>query len=101
MSDQLFAIIVTVKVEPGRGKDLIPYMINNATCAVRDELGCHQFQVLVDEDEPDTFVYYEVYDNAEALETHRQQPHFLEFGKAAEGLIVDRHVRRLNLIKGL
>jgi autoinducer 2-degrading protein len=94
-----FAIIVTIKIKPGTRDKFLPLILQNAEAAVRDEPGCHQFQVLTGEDDPDTMVFYEVYDNPEALDTHREQPHFKTFIEGTKDMIIDRNVQRCTVIK--
>ena len=56
----MFTIIVTFKLEPGSASAFKPIILENAEASVRDEPGCHQFQVLHDESSPDTIILYEV-----------------------------------------
>jgi len=94
-----FAIFVTIKLKPGSGEAFRPLILDNATAAVRDEPDCHQFQVLTDETDPDTYFFYEVYANAAALDTHREQPHYKRFIDGAKDMIEERSIQRCTLIK--
>ena len=67
-----FAIIVTIKCKPGKGKDFMPIIMENAVAAMRDEPNCHEFRVMTAKDDPDTFFFYEVYTNEAALDSHRR-----------------------------
>lgn len=87
-----FAIIVTIKCKPGKGKDFMPIIMENAVAAMRDEPNCHEFRVMTSKDDPDTFFFYEVYTNEAALESHRQEPHYIKFRDAGADLIADRHI---------
>ena len=93
-----FAILVTIKLAPGKAEEFKPIILANAESAVRDEPNCHQFQVLQSRDDPDTFYFYEVYSNPEDLDSHRQQPHYKRFAEAASALIVKRSIAPANLI---
>lgn len=93
-----FAIFVTITLEPGTSDKFRPYILENAAAAVRDEPDCHQFHVLNDESDPDTYYFYEVYSDAEALETHRKQPHYQKFIEATKPFVKERSIRRCVLI---
>ena len=94
-----FAIFVTIKLKPGMGEAFRPHILENAAAAVLDEPDCHQFQVLTDEDDPDSYRFYEVYSDAAALDTHREQPHYKKFIAATQDMMAERAVVRLSLIK--
>jgi autoinducer 2-degrading protein len=76
MSD--LVLVVTVKVKPGYVDALKPAMLENAAQSVKEET-CYQFDVIVSRDDPNTFIFYEVYKDEQALAAHRQTPHFLAY----------------------
>lgn len=94
-----FAIIVTVKLKPGTGEAFRGHILKNAEASVREEADCHQFQVMTVLDEPDSFVFYEVYTDEAALERHRRQPHFQTYMQATGDMIAERGVKRCSVIK--
>lgn len=71
-------LVVTVKVQPEYRAKLEPAMLENAAQSVREEK-CHQFDVIVSQDDENTFMFYEVYEDEQALADHRQTPHFLSY----------------------
>lgn len=71
-------LVVNVKLAPGHGEDLKLAMLENAANSVKED-GCHQFDVVVSEDDDNSFLFYEVYEDAEALASHRRTPHFLKY----------------------
>jgi len=87
-----FAIFVTIKCKPGKGADFMPIIMENAVAARRDEPNCQEFRVMTAKDDPDTFHFYEVYTNEAALDSHREQPHYLKFRDASADLIEDRQI---------
>ncbi len=93
-----FAIFVTIKLKPGTAEDFRPLIEENAAAAPRDEPDCISFDVLTDEDDPETFFFYEVYTDAEALEKHRDTPHYKKYMDAAGDMIADRSIQRCNLV---
>jgi (4S)-4-hydroxy-5-phosphonooxypentane-2,3-dione isomerase len=93
-----FSILVTIKLKPGMAEEFRRRILKNAEASVREEPDCHQFQVLTAIDEPDTFIFYEVYTDEAALERHRQQPHFLEFIEATRDMVASRSRQRCSVI---
>ena len=71
-------LVVNVRIKPGHGAELKPAMLENAANSVKEE-HCTHFDVVVSEDDENSFLFYEVYKDAEALEAHRKSPHFLEY----------------------
>lgn len=79
------ANIVTVSVDPDVLDQIRPAMLANARNSVEEE-GCYQFDVVVSDDDPTAFLFYEIYKDAEALASHRETPHFLAYWKILEEL---------------
>ncbi len=71
-------LVVNVKIKPGHADALIPAMLENATQSALEET-CYQFDVIVSQDDPNTFMFYEVYKDEQALADHRQTPHYLNY----------------------
>ena len=94
-----FALLVTIRVRPGCEADFERHIKVAAAAAVREEPDCHQFQVDRLEDDPSTFVLYEVYTDADGLAHHHQQPHFLEFGRLSKDWIAEKHSQRLEILQ--
>ena len=92
-----FAIVVTIKLHPGKAEEFKPHILANARAAVRDEADCHLFHVLQSQDDPDTFMFYEVYTAAESLDVHREQPHFKKFYEDADHMVAERSIQRVTV----
>ena len=69
----------------------------NGANAVK-EPGCREFNITVLANNPNHVFLYEVYDNAAALDAHRQTEHFKKCQAATANMIVDRNVRAMSLI---
>ena len=93
-----FAVVVTIKLEPGIADDFRAIILENAAASKRDEPGCHRFDVLVTEDDGDTFIFYEEYTDEAAFEAHRASPHFNKYWHATESMIADRSIERCSVI---
>jgi len=77
--------LVQVTVAAGYLETIKPAMLENARSSVR-EAGCHQFDVVVSNDDDHKFVFYEVYDDQAALDAHREADHFKAYWKILEEL---------------
>jgi (4S)-4-hydroxy-5-phosphonooxypentane-2,3-dione isomerase len=91
-------VIVDFRLKPGGAAAFRVIMDANAVASVRDEPGCRQFDVVAPEGEPDRILLYEIYDDAEAFDHHRQTPHFLEFDAASKAMVVEKNVIRGALV---
>ncbi len=92
----MIAILVKVKLKPGKSEEFIPYILADARDSLRYEPGCKVFQVLQNQENPDSFVFYEVYTDDSALDYHRKQPHYLKFEKEAKHLIENLTISTYN-----
>ena len=77
--------LVHVTVAAGYLERIKPAMLANARSSVQ-ETGCHQFDVVVSNDDDNKFVFYEVYNDQAALDAHRQTDHFKTYWKILEEL---------------
>ena len=98
MTEDAFAILVKFTLKPGMAAAFRPLITDNAVASVRDESTCQQFQVLQDELNPEVIFLYEVYDNAAALDSHRNSPHFRRFIDSANDMIATREIQRCTVI---
>lgn len=90
-------LVVTVKVQPEFVDKLKPAMLENAAQSVQEE-NCYQFDVIVSQDDENTFMFYEVYKDEQALADHRQTPHFLDYWNLMQELgdNVERNAQLFN-----
>jgi len=72
--------LVNVKIDPAVLEQVRPIMMENARKAL-SEPDCDQFDVAVAEDDPNAFIFYEIYKDKEALAAHRETPHFQAYWK--------------------
>ena len=91
----MYVIIVDFEIKPDRLADFLPLMQENATASLRDEPGCHQFDVCQDADAPHRIFLYETYDDRAAFETHLASSHFRNFDAASADMITSKDVRVL------
>jgi autoinducer 2-degrading protein len=82
----MIAIWVKVKVKPERRQDFLKAIEVDALGSEQDEPGCARFNVLQDQQDPNTYYFYEVYKDEAALEAHRAAPHYAVWRAAADTL---------------
>ena len=83
----MFSLVVQMEVRPGRREQFLAGMSANAEASVRDEPGCLRFDVCSVAEDPDRFVLYELYTDAEALAAHKASPHFAQWREIAEQVL--------------
>jgi quinol monooxygenase YgiN len=88
----MFAVVVTIQLEPGTSRDFLPIMRENAVSSLRDEIGCRQFDICVNPDIENTVLLYELYDSLDAFDAHLHSPHFLRCDAAMAPMIHEKTV---------
>jgi (4S)-4-hydroxy-5-phosphonooxypentane-2,3-dione isomerase len=88
---------VDLVVIPSEMPKFLEAIKENGANAVK-EPGCREFNITVLANNPNHVFLYEVYDNAAALDAHRQTEHFKKFQATTASMIVDRNVRAMSLI---
>ena len=73
----------------GHLDDFLAAVADNALHTFSDEPGCRYFDVVQDQQDDHNFVFYEVYDDVQALEAHRTAPHFRRWREAAGVHVVE------------
>lgn len=87
----MFAVTVTFRLHPGQMGAFLPLMMQNAQTSLRQEPGCHQFDVCHG-GAPDTVFLYELYTDAAAFEAHLAAPHFQDFSARTNDMVVSKDV---------
>lgn len=72
-------------------------ILRNAAASLRDEPGCHRFDVCFSEDEARCFLY-ELYDDRAAFDAHMQTAHFKDFDRTTITMIVNKKLEAYLLI---
>ena len=98
MKQPTFAIAVTFEIKPEFVDSFRPRILQQARDSVTLEPGCCQFDVLVDENDPNIFFLYETYVDAQAFEVHKQTSHFADYDRTVANWVAAKRVQRLSLI---
>jgi autoinducer 2-degrading protein len=84
----MFSLVVQVEVQPDRREEFLTGIAANAAASVRDEPGCLRFDVCSVAADPHRFVFYELYTGVEAFAAHKASPHFTQWRRIAERVLV-------------
>ena len=83
----MYVLVVSAKVKPEQRGRFLEAIEDNAVCSVRDEPGCLRFDVVVDNDDPDHYLFYEVYRDEEAFRAQRASDRFAGWREAADTVL--------------
>ena len=86
----MFSLLVQLEVRPDARDEFLAAITTNAEASVRDEPGCHRFDVSAVEGDENRFVLYELYDDAEAFEAHKRAPHFAAWREVADRVLTSQ-----------
>ena len=84
----MISLTVTLEVREGMLERFFAAITENALRSFTDEPGCLRFDVNQDDDEPHRFLFYELYEDLDALTAHRTAPHFATWRRAADEYVV-------------
>jgi (4S)-4-hydroxy-5-phosphonooxypentane-2,3-dione isomerase len=60
--------------------------------------GAHEFNIVVSQTDPHHLMFYEVYDNAAALDAHRTTEHFKTYAAGTKDMVANRKVDQLSSV---
>ncbi len=84
---------INLDVAPDKFDKFMEVAKENAAASTKDP-GCREFNVVVAENDPHHVMFFEVYENAAALDYHRGTDHFKKFQEVTKDMVVKRDVRR-------
>ena len=93
-------LVVEMRIQPGKSKEFMPLVLENARQSLADEPGCRRFDVLLPAEGTDRVVLYEIYDGEDAYDAHRTTDHYIEFKAATRDLLAETIVQRFSLESG-
>lgn len=97
-SAPLYVNAVDIDVVPGEIDHYLAALKENAAAAVKQEPGCHVFNITVSQKDPNHVFIFEVYDSAAALEAHRASDHFKKYAAITKDMIAKREARALSTV---
>ena len=96
----MFVVTVAFRSVPDKATDFLVALRENAATSLRDEPGCHRFDVCTDPDDPEAFFLYELYTDAQAFEAHKATRHFLAFDALVRDWTAAKTVKTYGLYPG-
>jgi (4S)-4-hydroxy-5-phosphonooxypentane-2,3-dione isomerase len=96
-SGPLFINAVDVDVVPGQIDNFLAALKENGAASVR-EPGCREFNITVSQKDPNHVFIFEVYDNAAAVDAHRQTDHFKKYAATTKDLAAKRDIKPLSSV---
>jgi quinol monooxygenase YgiN len=75
----MYAILVTIHIKPEFRAPFLESMLDDARGSVNDEPGCYRFDVLQDDNDPNTIFLYEVYRDQAGFDAHLVAPHYIRW----------------------
>ncbi|MDC1408293.1 antibiotic biosynthesis monooxygenase [Candidatus Puniceispirillum sp.] len=91
----MLAVCVDFEVDPASLDVFLTIMQKNAADSLANEVGCHQFDITQDPQNPTKIFLYELYDDAVAFDLHKKASHYLEFNRAVSKIVIAKSVRLL------
>lgn len=89
----MLALCVYFEIDPESLDAFLLSIYRNASDSLENEVGCHQFDITQDPQNPSKIFLYELYDDAVAFELHKNASHYLKFNDAISGMVNKRSIR--------
>ena len=90
----MLVVLVQVTVRQEMLAEFERAILTNADAARTREPGCVRFDVSQKEDDPSQWLFYEVYKDSAAFETHRASPHFAAYQQVADRALLSKTLTR-------
>ena len=97
-SGSLYVNAVDIDVVPGEIDPYLAALEKNGAASVKEEPGCHAFNITVSQMDPNHVFIFEVYDSAAALEAHRATDHFKKYATTTKDMVAKREARALSTV---
>lgn len=87
--------IVAITTAKPESADFVKTELLKLIDLTRQEVGCIQYNLHQDNNNPAVFIFYERWQSLELLQQHLQSPHLLGFKAATEGHLISFEVSEL------
>ena len=94
----MLAVCVDFEIDPESLDAFLTIMQKNAADSLANEVGCHQFDITQDLQNPTKIFLYELYDDAAAFDLHKKASHYLKFNQLVSEMVTAKSVRLLDKI---
>ncbi|GHC15877.1 antibiotic biosynthesis monooxygenase [Kushneria pakistanensis] len=82
-----FVVLAEFNIRKGQRDAFLALAHNDANESLANESGCHQFDVLVPEEDGNTVILHEVYTDRAAFDKHLEMPHYKPFKEGTDPLL--------------
>ena len=89
----MLAVCVDFEIDRASLDAFLIIIKKNASDSLANEVGCHQFNIAQDQQNPTKIFLYELYDDAVAFELHKKASHYLVFNDAISGMVNKKSIR--------
>jgi quinol monooxygenase YgiN len=86
--------VVNLDIEASSFDKFMAAARDNAEASMKDE-GCHEFNVGISKDHSHHVLFFEVYDNADALARHQQTDHYKDYVEKTKDMVLRRETTQL------
>lgn len=95
----MYAVTVHFSIYEHAIADFLPQMLENARASLREEPGCHRFDVCWNDADPGEIFLYEIYDDRPAFDAHLASSHFLRFDAAVADMVSAKAVKTFERVR--
>ncbi|MUJ19474.1 putative quinol monooxygenase [Aliivibrio fischeri] len=89
-------LTIVARIEAQEGKtELVKTEMLKLLDPTRKEVGCIQYDLHQDNENPNVFVFHEQWESEECLQAHLDTPHIINYVKAVDGSIVSFVLNRM------
>jgi (4S)-4-hydroxy-5-phosphonooxypentane-2,3-dione isomerase len=88
---------VNLDIVPEQFDKFMEVANENGAASVKDP-GCREFDIVVAQNDPHHVMFFEVYDNAAALDAHRATDHFKKYQATTKDMVAKRDVRQFSSV---
>ena len=83
-------LVVELTLVPGQKDNFLARVRRHREIVLKEEPGCRQFDVLLPDEEADTVLLHEVYDDQAAFDAHMETPHMKAYRADTASMVADR-----------
>jgi len=84
-ADNMVCVVARLRAAKGKGDALAALLTEQVGVVRKAEPGCLAYRLHRAADDPELFLFYELYVDAAAFDTHRNAPHLAAYRQRREG----------------
>jgi quinol monooxygenase YgiN len=96
----MYVVTVDFQVASAHVEEFLCEVVANADCSLRNEIGCHRFDVTTDKNDRAHVFLYELYEDEQAFQDHLVTDHFKDFDKKVSNWVMSKKVGVFALVSG-